>query len=101
MISAAECLPPTVHLGLRDFTRLNQRRDTCVGQFVAMPVHAVFQTSGFEPPLVAEPTIIVRAMPYLVTISLRRAGSTNDQSKGDKQSHAIARHGRVLPFFLG
>jgi hypothetical protein len=39
-------------------------------------------------------------MLYLAAIGLRRAGRTNNQSKGDKQSHAIARHRRILPFFV-
>jgi hypothetical protein len=72
--------------------------DAMSAQSYAMLAHAIFKASSFESPLAAKPTIIVCTMPYLAAIGLRRAGRTNNQSKGDKQSHAIAHHRRILPF---
>src|SRR6476661_6467954 len=59
---AADCRSPTIHLGLGDLARSDQRRDTCVVQLVAVPAHTIFQAPGFEPPLATEPAIIVCTM---------------------------------------
>jgi hypothetical protein len=82
---------------LRDLTRADQCGDTLVGQLVAMSAHAVFQASGFETPLAAKSTIIVCTVSYLASIGLCGARSKSHQSKGDKQSNAIARHQNILP----
>ena len=82
---AADCRSPTIHLGLGDLARSDQRRDTCVVQLVAVPAHTVFQAPGFEPPLATEPAIIVCTMTRVTVPCLRYADRANNQSKGNKQ----------------
>ena len=53
---------PAIHFGLRDFTRLNQCRHAGVVELIAVLVHAVCQTFGFDPPLVAVFFIILHTM---------------------------------------
>jgi hypothetical protein len=70
-----------IHLGLRDLSGSNQRRDACVGQLVAVLAHAVFQTFRFEAPLMAILFVVVSTMFDVLVSSLRRA-STYDESDG-------------------
>jgi hypothetical protein len=93
---AAECRSPTIHLGLSDLARPDQRRDTCVVQPVAMPAHTVFQASGFETPLATKPAIIVRTMPRVTVPCLGYAARANNQCKGNEQYCPIILHAKTL-----
>jgi hypothetical protein len=79
-----------IHLGLRDLSGSNQRRDACVGQLIAVLAHAVFQTFRFEAPLMAI-LLVVSTMFDVLVSSLRRA-STYDESDGSYQSNGIVLH---------
>ena len=93
---AAERSSPTIHFGLGDLARSDQRGDTCVGQPVAMPAHTVFQAPGFETPLATKPAIIVRTMPRITVPCLRYADRANNQCKGNKQYCPIILHEQTL-----
>ena len=64
-----------------------------MGQPVTVLAHAVLQTTGFKPPLAAEPAVIVRA---LSLAGLGRADGTNNRSKRDKQHGAIVFNLQIL-----
>jgi hypothetical protein len=94
-LPAERCFP-TIHFGLRDVPRFNQRRNARVRQFVSVLAHAVFETLGFESPLMAKFPIIIRAMLYVFVGCLRRVDAANNQSKGNKQYCAVTLHEQTL-----
>jgi len=82
-VLAAELFFPTSDFGLRYVSVLHQRRNACVRQLVTVLAHAVFQTLGFESPLMAKISIIICTVLYVFVGGLRRADTTNNQSSGD------------------
>ena len=78
---AAEVFFTTIDFGLRYISVLHQRRNACVRQFVAVLAHAVFQTFGFESPLMAKISIIICTVLHVFVGGLRRADTTNNQKQ--------------------
>src|SRR6476660_1162692 len=89
---AADCRSPTIHLGLGDLARSDQRRDTCVVQLVAVPAHTVFQAPGFEPPTATGTSVNLLPKTPVTVPLLRYADRANNQSKGNKQYCPIILH---------
>ena len=76
---AAQRFFPTIDFRLRYISVLHQRRNACVRQFVAVLAHAIFQTFGFEPPLMAKISIIICTVLHVFVGCLRRADTTNEE----------------------
>ena len=62
LLSLFSGLFPAIYFGLRDLTRLNQCRHAGVVELIAVLMHAVCQTFGFDTPLVAVLFIILHTM---------------------------------------
>jgi hypothetical protein len=86
---AAKSSSPAIHFGLGDGTGSDQSFDTPLAQIIAVPPHAVFQTSSFQSPLATEPTVILCA---LSLTGHGRARGKDNHGKADEQCRAIVGH---------
>jgi hypothetical protein len=75
MILAASRGSSAVYFRLRNCSGLNQSPHTRLAEPVAMPPHAILQPPGFESPLAAKATIVLR------TFSLACLGDTDRAKK--------------------
>jgi len=60
----AERSPAPIHLGLRNGACLDQSLNASWRQLIAVTAHAVFQAARSKPPLAAESTIVLGALPF-------------------------------------
>jgi hypothetical protein len=75
MMLTASSGPSAVYFRLRNCSGLDQSPYARLAELVAMPAHAILQAPGFESPLAAKATIVLR------TFSLACLGDTDRAKK--------------------